>query len=77
MNFENYRIPIAQEITLAVYNATGQWVCDLFAGYAQKGFHKIVWDGHDILGRSVASGLYFVHLKGEVDASTLKMVVLR
>jgi len=73
----NYSVSVPQEITLRIYSVTGQWVYELFHGYTQDGLHKIVWNGHDAWGRSVASGLYFVHLKGEWRASTLKMVVLR
>lgn len=73
----NYSIPVAQEITLSVYNATGQWVDDLYEGYVLEGVHKVVWNGQDAFGRSVASGLYFAHLKGPFDAATIKMVVLR
>ena len=72
-----YSIPVAQEIKLGVYNVTGQWIGDLFNGYVSEGVHKIVWDGHDEFGRSVASGLYLLHLKGAFDTATLKMVVLR
>ncbi|MGA1199669.1 MAG: T9SS type A sorting domain-containing protein, partial [Candidatus Latescibacterota bacterium] len=73
----DYRISAPQAITINVYNITGQWICELYDGYMPNGLHKTTWNGYDAEGRVVASGLYFVQLKGALNVSTLKMVVLR
>ena len=41
------------------------------------GHHKLLWDGRNENGISVASGLYFVHLKAEGKHSVKKMMIIK
>ena len=47
------------EVRVSIYNVYGQevWIKNL--GRLNKGFHKILWGGKDILGETVVSGIYF------------------
>jgi len=71
-----------QQVRLAVYNLQGQLVRTLF-GHSSGMSGELVarWDGRDVAGRPVGSGVYFVRLslgsnRGE-EHVTRKMVVLK
>ena len=45
--------------------------------YLQPGRHEAYWDGHDISGRQVASGIYFVQLTVNGKIAVMKMWVAK
>jgi histidinol-phosphate aminotransferase len=60
-----------ERILLAIYDASGRKVQSLVNGVLQSGNHDIVWDGRDVHGREVSSGVYIINLmQGEFAAST-------
>ena len=62
--------------SLMVYNTTGQLVRTLEIT-TTAGAHAIVWDGRDAAGRQVASGTYVVQLRGQGQARSRKLTILR
>ncbi len=50
---------------LKVYDLTGRQVVVLFSGVKPTGRHKIVWNGNDLHGNRLPSGVYFIGLTGE------------
>ncbi len=63
---------------LGVYSVTGRLVRDLTARVAgASGAPRIVWDGRDRNGRSVAAGTYFVRWAGQSRSSTERLVIIR
>ncbi|MCD6308491.1 MAG: T9SS type A sorting domain-containing protein, partial [Candidatus Latescibacteria bacterium] len=58
----DYSIPQSGNVELAVFNMTGQKVRTLVSERQDASFYKVVWDGRNDLGESVASGLYFYRL---------------
>lgn len=72
-----YSIPIDGKAKLSIYNIRGQKVNTLFDGTAQKGIHRIVWDGRDVSGRSVASGVYLIHLESSGKSSIRKAMLMK
>jgi histidinol-phosphate aminotransferase len=60
-----------ERIRLAIYDAAGRMVKSLVNGALAPGLHDIIWDGKDVHGRKVASGLYVINLmQGEYATST-------
>jgi histidinol-phosphate aminotransferase len=60
-----------ERVRLAIYDAAGRMVQSLLNGVMASGLHDIVWDGRDVHGRNVASGLYIINLmQGEFATST-------
>ncbi|NQT25268.1 S8 family serine peptidase [candidate division KSB1 bacterium] len=87
--FPNYPNPFNQEthivfdlnitthVQLKIYNINGQVVRTLLSKQLSPGFKRVVWDGRDEQGVSVASGLYLSHLKTDKQSRIVKMSLLR
>jgi len=61
----------SERVRLAIYDASGRKVQALVNDVLQSGVHDIVWDGRDVHGRQVSSGVYIINLmQGEFAAST-------
>lgn len=63
--------------TVEVYNQKGQLVKTLVNDSMEAGEHKLVWNGMDNHGNTVASGLYYYRMKSGKFSSTKKMVLMK
>jgi C1A family cysteine protease len=72
-----YSLTQAGTVRLAVYNVLGQEVITLVSRQQPAGEHEVIWNGTDLNGRPVSSGLYFYRLEIGDFAQTKKMVLLR
>jgi len=63
------------DVAIDVFDAQGRRVRNLNAGFLGAGTHEVVWDGADDRGRTVASGLYLVELRGAGERHTAKAVL--
>lgn len=66
-----FSIPFASDVTLTIYNITGQKVTE-FSGSFEAGVHNIEWDASN-----QASGIYFYKLNAGNFEETKKMVLLK
>jgi len=64
-------------ISLGIYDASGRFLRRLAEGRRPAGAHAERWDGLDMSGRAVASGIYFCRLEAGPFTETKKMVLLR
>ena len=62
-----YRVPVAQEIRIALYDVRGRLARVLAAGPRAAGPYAANWDGRLEDGRAAPAGLYFVRLTGSVS----------
>lgn len=62
---------------LEIYNVKGQKVRTLHKGPLSAGNHTIVWDGKDITGNEVASGMYFYRLSDGKNSQSRKMLLMK
>jgi hypothetical protein len=72
-----YAIPKTGQVELAVFNTAGQKVRTLVAEEQSAGFYKMVWDGRNELGESVASGVYIYRLHSGSFSKTAKMNLIK
>ncbi len=72
-----YQLPTAQQVSLRIYDITGQLVRTLVDQNAEAGTHRVIWDSRDERGKEVASGIYFYRLQGETQTATKKLIVVR
>jgi len=73
----SYDLPVTSQVSLKVYNLSGQLVRTLVSGKEQAGFKRAAWDGRSDKGARVASGVYFYRLEAGSFTATKKMVVVR
>ena len=65
-------------VTVEIYNVSGRCVRTVPLGHVESGLHHALWDGRDASGVDVASGVYFVRLRGsDGECRGAKAVVLR
>jgi len=62
---------------LTVYDVRGRLVWSRDTVIHSPGSHWFAWDGKDVLGMPVASGVYFATVESGVRISSKKMVVLK
>jgi hypothetical protein len=72
-----YSISSDRDVELLVYDVTGALVKRLVDGPRKKNNYKVIWDGNNNSGNSVASGVYFYRLIAGDFKATKKMVLLR
>jgi len=58
-----FGIPTASQVKLEIHNITGQMVATMVDGHFEAGNYVIQWNGKDLNGRPVASGIYFYRLQ--------------
>ena len=64
-------------VDLAIYNMVGQRVSTLMSGFYDNGYYDIVWNGTDLNGAELASGIYMVKLITDKNVSTNKITLLK
>jgi hypothetical protein len=62
-----FRLPRAQEIDLAVFDAAGRRLATLARGAWPAGEHTVAWNGDDRRGVPAPAGSYFARLRGARD----------
>jgi len=73
-----FSISRSDAVKMIVYNMLGQTVNYVSYDNLQPGNYTFVWNGNDINGNSVASGIYFYELRvGDRFRDTKKMVLLK
>lgn len=70
------------DVTISIYNATGQMVRTLHLGGKEPGLYvkkdsAAYWDGKDESGEPVGSGIYFYQIRAGDSTVTRKMVVVK
>lgn len=72
-----YTLPTSGEVSLIVYSQDGRLVRTLENGHRSAGDHRLVWDGRDQKGRSVASGVYIYKLEFGEREESRRMLLLK
>jgi flagellar hook assembly protein FlgD len=65
------------EVTINVYTLAGQLVNSLYHAQTPQGVFTQYWDGKTGDGNLVASGVYFIYVKGPKVEERKKVVVIR
>jgi C1A family cysteine protease len=72
-----YRLPREEQVSLRIYNTTGQEVATLVEANQSAGRYQVTWDGRNRSGHQVSSGLYFCRLSAGAFSRTIKMALVR
>jgi hypothetical protein len=72
-----YEVPIESQVSLVIYNVLGEVVNTLVDEYQQANIYSVKWDGRDMNGRIVNSGIYFYKLEAGLQVIKRKMTLLK
>jgi len=72
-----YELPQSALVRLTIYNVLGQQVKVLREERQTAGYHQALWDGTDQVGRSVSTGIYFVHFEADDFVGIQKVMLLK
>jgi len=72
-----YELPEQSDVSLTVYDISGRTVSTLVNETMQPGNYEAMWNGSDVTGKSVSTGVYFARLEAGEFSSVVKMVYLR
>jgi hypothetical protein len=65
------------DVHLTIYDVAGRRVRELVNERKERGAYKVVWDGQNDAGETVASGVYFYKLVAGSFTDTKKMTILK
>jgi hypothetical protein len=69
-------LPVAGDVQVGIYDATGRRVRTLLSAELDAGIHLLVWDGRDERGREAAAGVYFLRATTPAGARSRRIVVV-
>ena len=72
-----FDLPQTGHVMISVYNSLGQAVKILADRIMSAGNQQVNWDGTDLTGRSVASGIYFYRIEFNGISETRKMLLMK
>jgi len=73
-----FSLPHSDIVYLTIYNILGQEVAKISYGKIQAGYHTYIWNGRDMNGNIIPSGVYFYKLKaGNKFRDMKKMLLLK
>ena len=72
-----FMLPDVQHVELTVHNLAGQTVATLLRESRHPGTHEVRWDGRDLVGNELGSGVYLYRLRIDRWHQTRKLLLLR
>jgi hypothetical protein len=67
----------ARQVSLEVFDARGKKIALLFSGIREPGTYEVVWDGKDVRGVVVGTGVYLARLASGNEVTLRKMLVIK
>ncbi|MEK7729701.1 MAG: FlgD immunoglobulin-like domain containing protein, partial [candidate division KSB1 bacterium] len=72
-----FALPARAEVSLKIYNVSGQLVRTLMNETRAAGQHVVQWDGKNSAGQEAASGVYWYRLQSGKQALQKQMTLMR
>ena len=72
-----YQLASDTNVSLHIYDSQGRRIYSKALGHQKAGSHTTYWDGRNIAGEPVASGIYFYAIQAETFYATRKMLIKR
>jgi hypothetical protein len=73
----SYSLRSECHVEVTVYSLTGQKVETVHCGKENKGMHSLMWDGCDVYGQPLPSGVYWVRVRTEKGDLLGKVILVR
>ncbi|MDP6755361.1 MAG: FlgD immunoglobulin-like domain containing protein, partial [Candidatus Marinimicrobia bacterium] len=72
-----YSLPEDSYISLAIYDMTGRLIKTLETGLSSAGIHENRWNGTNMFGENVPSGIYFCEMNDGKRANFIKLILMK
>jgi len=72
-----FYLPKSEQVEVNIYDLLGKLVSRIEQGIFNQGYHTIKWDGKNINGESITSGVYFYQFKTKNYVKTKKLLYLK
>ena len=72
-----FDVRMNSDIKIVVYDIKGSKIITLAHQTYSPGQYIVSWDGKDVLGKSMSSGIYFVNIKSSYGDDQKKIVLIR
>jgi hypothetical protein len=72
-----FSVPEVSDVKVVIYDMLGQEVLTLFAGQMTRGTKVMEWDGRDLNGSQVPSGMYMYRMTAGRFMESRKMMLLK
>lgn len=70
-------LPAAAPVMVTIVDAQGRLIANLMPGMLEAGRHEVSWDGRDLDGARVPSGIYFARVRAAQMEMASRLVVIR
>jgi hypothetical protein len=71
-----FSLPSAEDVNLAVFDLKGRLVSGLVAGAQTAGSHTVQWNGRDLFGHAMPSGVYLCQLRTRTGRMSEHLVLV-
>jgi hypothetical protein len=72
-----FGLPRPGRVSLSLYNSHGQRVRALAEGDFREGYHTVHWDGRDVEGKRLPTGIYVIQIVGDGFRISKKALLLQ
>lgn len=72
-----YGLQKSTHVRIDIFNTTGKKIITVFNGQQLAGWHTAHWNGTDISGKELSSGVYFYTIKTRTDLKGGKVVLIK
>lgn len=73
----SYHVPVVSQVELSIYNILGQKIATLVNKKQPAGIYSVKWDGTNVSGEVMATGLYFYRIQADAFSKMCKLILLR
>lgn len=73
----SFDLPLDDEVQLSIYSVAGQKIRTLLSEFTPAGRHSVRWDGTNLRGEQVASGVYYALLRTPAETKIRKIVLVK
>ena len=67
----------AGDLIVNVFDAKGRMINNLVNSYLEAGRYSVKWNGMDLSGMSMPTGVYFIQVQSGSDINTQKMILIK
>ena len=72
-----YDVPEQSHVRMEIYNVLGQKVAVIVNAIQDPGFHAVRWNGTNMYGNPLSSGMYFYHIQAGDFRSIKKLILVK